>query len=200
MATKKKRARKKRTAPRQLLSPEQYGATRKPPVTRQAVMRAITSGRLTKSTSRTDRGWHRIDPELANKEWAAWTDRSKQEGARHKAGGRPAATAGLFGPDEQELHANRLTHSAASADRIMVDAELKRLDLEERRGTLIDRREAQTEAFQQGRDLRDAILRVPDRISSDLAAAAEPGQVHRLLTAELVAALETITMPTGPAR
>jgi hypothetical protein len=169
-----------------LLSPKAYGERRR--LTRQAVMRAIAAGRLTSSVSKTDAGHWRIDPAAADREWTAWTDQSKVP--RTKAGGRPPRTASLFA--EQD-HAEAVSHARASAARIRVDMELKQLELDARRGNLIDRGAVTRAAFQMGRDLRQSLGAIPDRVASELHAAKSIHDVHRILTGELAHALDAFS-------
>jgi hypothetical protein len=113
-------SRKPAPAPERL-SPQAYADRRK--VSRQAVMKAIETGRLEKAAKRNDRGHWRIDPELADSEWESWTDPAqKREG---KAGGRPpgvATTGELFPGAARQAQEQRLTMAAASARRSQADA------------------------------------------------------------------------------
>lgn len=168
------------------LSPKDYAARRK--ITRQAVMRAITAGRLTSSVTRTDAGHWRIDPAAADREWAAWTDPSKVR--KDKAGGRPPRTGSLFPTPEDR--ADAISHARSSADRIRVDTELKKLELEARRGNLIDRNAVARAAFGMARDLQTSLGSLPDRISARLHGAGSIHEVHRLLTEELANALDAL--------
>lgn len=172
--------------PPTLLSPRDYAKRRG--VTRQAVMRAIATGRLSSSCTKTDAGHWRIDPMKADREWERMTDQAKSRAT--KAGGRPAQTGHLFAEERQR---SAVSHARASADRIQVDTDLKRLDLEERRGRLIDRDAVTRAAFTVARECRAAILAIPDAIAADVHAARSIPEVHHLLMRELAAALETLS-------
>ena len=169
------------------LSPREY-AKRKG-VTRQAVMKAIRAGRLEDSVAKTDSGRYRIEPELADREWQEWTDPSQVREV--KGGGRPPRTASLF--DDEALREQRTTHARASAERVSIDAALKRLELEERQGLLVDRQAVTRIGFAIGRDTRERILAIPDRLAAVLHAAGSVREVHHLLTSELAHALERIS-------
>lgn len=151
-------------------------------------MKAIRTGRLEESVARTDSGRYRIDAERADREWQEWTNPSQVRDA--KAGGRPPRTASLF---ETELQVERTTHARASAERVSIDAQLKRLELEERQGLLVDRHAVTRVAFAIARDVRERILAIPDRLSAVLHAASSTREVHHLLVAELARALEGIS-------
>jgi phage terminase Nu1 subunit (DNA packaging protein) len=73
------------------------------------------------------------------------------------------------------------------------DAELKELELLERKGELISASEVKSAAFESGRRVRDAIGNVPSRISALLAAENDPMKVKELLTNELRQALEGLS-------
>lgn len=174
------------------LSPKDFGAQRRPSVTRQAVAKAIEAGRLSDSVSVNDRGWKRIDVELGNAEWEAWTDRSKAEGgqAAPKGPKGAAATPSLFSSENDvEYSASRVTHSRASTERILVDAELKRLDLEMRRGSVVDREEVTRELHAMARTIRNGLSALPKRLASVLASMSDPADCHDALQTEIDAAL-----------
>lgn len=180
------------------LSPQRFADAKG--VSRQAVMKAIDSGRLKDSVTRTDGGRWRIDPEIAAREWAENTDPTHQIGARAVEKGKPkpkaevAKTAPLFGTEEekQELGKARTSQASAAAQRTLIDAELKKLELETRRGNLIDREVAQRETFRIAREVRDAIMGIADRVSAEFASSTNPNEIHRRLTEEHVGALRSI--------
>jgi hypothetical protein len=72
------------------------------------------------------------------------------------------------------------------------DAELKRLELEKQRGRLVATEDVERAAFDEGRLLRDHLLRIPDRLATTLAAEADPVRVHALLARELRSACDAI--------
>ena len=84
--------------------------------------------------------------------------------------------------------------SFAEAQRLdkLYSAELKNLELEEKKGKLINAEEVREAAFTKARTVRDAILNIPDRISATLAAESDQIAVSKLLMDELVQALEDL--------
>lgn len=175
------------TAAKTWLSPKAFGEQRRPAVTRQAVMRAIADGRLSKkSLARTDAGHWRIEPEAGNREWDAWTDPAKTR-AGQTAGGRPPATPSLFDAQARE---EQISHARASAKRISVDTELRQLELEERRGELVPRSAVVRVFYEVARDLRERLLAIPDRVAAPCQAAPSIASAHELLTQEITHALE----------
>lgn len=59
------------------------------------------------------------------------------------------------------------------------------LDRKEREGELVDRRKVEEAHFTQARNLRDAILNVPSRVSTLFAAETDPQRIHQDLEDEL---------------
>lgn len=177
------------------LSPKRYALHRG--ISRQAVMRAVATGRLSGSLSKNDAGHHVIDVAAADLEWEAWTNPSKSRAK--KKGGRPrvaAATPSMF---EREERTQAVSQARASAERTQVDAELKRLQLKRELDQLVDRAFVQVEAFRLGRSVRDRILQVPDRISAQLRACTTTAAVHERLMVELIEALEDLATTEGAA-
>lgn len=183
------------TATAQLLSPRAFGEA--VGVTRQAVQKAIRTGRLKAALSKDERtGHHLIELERGRSEWEAWADPSKRPKGR-KPPGRPSkaskGTPSMFEtPVDRERKVEQLSHARASAIRVGLEAELKQLELDQLRGYLIDKREVQREAFRLGRELRDRLQAIPDRLSTRLAALDKPAQIHETLAAEIAQALQLL--------
>jgi hypothetical protein len=92
------------------------------------------------------------------------------------AGGSAAAAAvPIAAPD----------YNRARAAKEIYEARLKQLEYEERRGSLISRKEVEMRAYNRARVLRDALANVPVRLAAQLAAESDPHVVHDLLLAEL---------------
>jgi hypothetical protein len=84
------------------------------------------------------------------------------------------------------------TYHHHRARREEYDAELKRLELERQRGRLVAIEDVERAAFDEGRLLRDNLLRIPDRLATTLAGEADPIKVHALLARELRSACDAI--------
>jgi hypothetical protein len=82
-------------------------------------------------------------------------------------------------------------YAVARAARELCEAELRKLDLEERKGNLLSRRAVEIETFKLFRVLRDTILNIPSRISAQLAVESDPRNVEEVLETELRRALES---------
>lgn len=77
--------------------------------------------------------------------------------------------------------------------RAWYEAKLAELEYKKKASELVDAQEVREKSFSLGRQLRDAILQVPDRISSQLAAESNPTRVHQLLMDELTIALRALS-------
>lgn len=180
---------------RELLSPKDFGAALG--VSRQAVMEAIGNGRLEGSVTKDHRGRWKIDLVSGRDAWKESADPAKRPrpGARKPTGRPPTPDAtpelpGIAPPvslDEEEV-----SHARASTARVLVDTEKRRLELEQLKGNLIDRAEAQREQMLLARLVRDRLQAIPDRIAAQLAALSSPAQCHELLTREIADALDAL--------
>jgi hypothetical protein len=161
----------------------------------KAVQYAIQRGRITREANGL------INSERADLEWDQNTNHAQarygpkyhsmrsdvaanQPGAVTREPEIPAATV----PAAQSPIA--LTFAQARSAREVFEARLKKVELEERQGSLLSKRSVQIEAFNRARILRDAILNVPDRVAAQLAAESETSVVRDPLETELVLVLK----------
>lgn len=159
----------------ELLTQAQYAKLRG--VSPPSVLYAIKSGRLVNSLSKDERGRLRINPTLADVEWAANTQ-----------GGRgPAPQPYASGAD---LPIDAADYNASRAKKESYLAELARLEYEEKDGTLVNAEKVRKEAFGIARQVRDGMLNIPDRIASELAALTDQFEIHNRLTEEIRKTLE----------
>lgn len=153
----------------------EYAAARG--VTPTAVAAAIKSGRLVKAIVQ-DGKRIKIDPEIADEEWRANTRSGKGPAPQ------PIASGAAIPIDAAD-------YSASRAKREAYLAELARLEYEEAEGQLVPAEEVRKQAFSAARQIRDAMMNLPDRVSAELAAIDDQFEVHKRLTAELRRILET---------
>jgi phage terminase Nu1 subunit (DNA packaging protein) len=141
-----------------------------------AVRKAVKSGRLKDSVGKANGRAFIADPELAKVEWA---------GGAGKANGSTSAP-----PEELTL--------VEASTRVAIQRE-KKLRLENRRtrGSLLHRAVVQREQFESARAVRDALLNIPDRLASELAAESDATAVHARLDAELRECLESVAELLG---
>lgn len=86
-------------------------------------------------------------------------------------------------------------YQTARTHREHYNAELARLQFEEREGKLIDAQKAHQDGFELGRAVRDKLLAIPARVSPIFASLEDPIEIGKQLERELRAALEAITGP-----
>lgn len=144
-------------------------------VSRQAVLQAIKRGRLPKSARKVGNAWH-VDPELGPVEYRANVDMTRRP--PRKDHGRVIDGESDY-PDFNESRAKR----------VYFEAQLLEMEVKLREGRLIDRDTIRDKSFKLGRQVRDGMLNIPDRIAADLAAETDAFKVHARLTKEIREAL-----------
>lgn len=168
------------TPERELISQRTYARRRG--ISQAAVSQAVTSGRITTVDGK-------IDPAVADREWAENTDQSKPrnsvtgEPGRRKAPDAPGAPMDLRGGDEGG--APTVGYARARAAREVYQAQLAKLELEERRGLLVRADEVKLGAFTMARKARDLLIALPERMAAALAAETNAAEVQRLLEDEV---------------
>lgn len=153
------------------LSIREYGKHRGelglPGHTPWAVQKALKAKRIRKNAN------GKIDPEEADADWARTTATRPSPVAR---------------PPKSKPN----PYADARAERERTNAELARLELQQKSGKLVDVEVVRREVFQRARLLRDRILAVPSRVAAQLAAEKDAREVRRILDDELRKVLETI--------
>lgn len=150
-------------------------------VSHQAVRKAISAGRLSKSVSYDRSGRPLIDPDVAEGEWEARTH--PVHGGRREPG-VPLSPAG-----PGTAAASTFAQSRALREAYM--ARLAKLEFEEKTGQLVRADEVRNEAFKTGRLIREAMLNIPDRVAAEIAAEGDPALIHKRLTDEVRHALSS---------
>lgn len=152
-------------------------------ITHDAVRKAITAGRLKECLVQNEKGRLRLLPDVADREWQENTQHHRRPGPQPVAGGifEPAA-------DNDDL-LDVPNFNVSRAKREAYQAELARLEYEEKQGTLVNAEAVKKEAFRTARLVRDAMLNIADRIAAELAADTDSFSVHRKLTDEIRTAL-----------
>ncbi|HYA16803.1 MAG TPA: hypothetical protein VEF06_05025 [Bryobacteraceae bacterium] len=155
-----------------------------------AVQKAISSKRITPLPDGT------IDPERANQDWAKNTFAGQ---TIHKASA-PASdrlppvqesVAGSGDPVTAYLRARAVKESFA--------ARTAQLDYEERAGKLIPAARAAEYAATFSAIVKDGLMAIPDRLSPMLAAVDDEKAIHRMLVAEVSAALRKVSKAVADA-
>jgi hypothetical protein len=137
-----------------------------------AVLKAITTGRLTSpAVERVGERWV-IDPVLADEQWSTMTAAEKQNG--YVADAPPparratvAARPSMPPPPPPNLKApNR---AQADAVRVTFQAKLLELEYKTRQGELLPRDKVENDWFEANRLTRDGLQRLPEQIIGDIA-------------------------------
>jgi len=174
------------------LSIRKYAAHRRalglPGASKWSVQKALRDGRI----SRNEAG--KIDPATADREWEMNTDPS-WGGVRGPGEGHGEALAApelrlIQGGDDSS------TLSRARAEHETYKAKLAQLNFEREAGSLVRKGAMEREYFTQARRLRDAVLSVPDRMDSIVAAESDPRKVRELLQQALEDALQGLRYDT----
>lgn len=122
----------------------------------------------------------KIDPEIADKMWAANTTPQ----AQHAAPKNPDA---LLSGDDPTGVIPPYTESRAARE--YWEAELKRQQVEKEAGRLVSRDEVRSDGFELGRKIQARILSLPDRHASDFVRLKSKRDARRILDTILRSAL-----------
>ena len=76
-------------------------------------------------------------------------------------------------------------YAKARAARELYQAQLAKLELDRKRGTLVRADEVRLGAFNMARKARDQLIALPERLASVLAAVVEPTEIQRILEEEI---------------
>jgi DNA-binding transcriptional MocR family regulator len=162
-------------------------------VSAAAVSQAIKSGRIRGAVvTRGGREW--IDHDLALE---LWERNTLQQPPPTAAAPRAVPAAEAPGPTDEQLRAfirglpeDQIPDlNESRARREHYQAEKARLEALQGRGELVPAEDVKREAFALGRQIRDAMQGIPDRVASLLAAATDVREVHRMLSEEIRVAL-----------
>ena len=153
-------------------------------ITHHAVRKAIKAGRLKDALVTNEKGRLRLVPDVADREWQANTQHHHKPGPQRLASGLPVQL-----PDDGDILDDIPNFNVSRAKREAYQAELARLEYEEKQGTLVNAEAVKKEAFRVARQVRDAMLNIADRIASELAAETDAFKVHKKLADEIRTAL-----------
>jgi DNA-binding transcriptional MocR family regulator len=154
-------------------------------VSAAAVSQAISSGRI-RAAVVTQNGKEFLDHDLALE---LWERNTLQQPPPTKPPKEPPTDKQLREfidglPEDQIPDLNE-----SRARREHYQAEKAKLEALQGRGELVPAEEVKREAFAMGRQIRDAMQGIPDRVASLLAASSDVREVHRMLTEEIRVAL-----------
>jgi hypothetical protein len=157
-----------------LLTPAQYAAHRG--VQLNAVAYAIQRKRISVENGL-------IDQEAADASWNA-------NETKARPGPKPET------PSYQTVEARTLMLARAEKEKMYTERErtliqLRKLEYDRKLGLLVTKESVEKAAFTEFRNLRDAILNIPDRLAGVLAVETDEAAVYQILRAELEQALRS---------
>jgi hypothetical protein len=171
-------------------------------VSHTAVCKALTAGRIVADAD------GKIDPTVADRQWAASTDLAKPRNSvtgspkrRRLPGAPPAPLGATTTPQGSNGHVNgdeaRLVWSYAGsrAAREGYMARLAKLEYEKRSGKLVDADQVRAQLFALSRRTRDRLLGIADRLAPVIAGETDAAVIHRLLTEEIALGLSELAKP-----
>lgn len=151
-----------------------------------AVRKAIASGRITLEPDGS------IDPEKADRQWEAATDKAKVRSDQSIAQGVDKARETVAADEQKpvpQAHVEAVNEGAAAAERVGGDdgaggvtmakaaaadkaysAQIKRLRLQQMKGELVNRKQVVAHVFDLARKERDSWLQLPARKAANMAA------------------------------
>jgi phage terminase Nu1 subunit (DNA packaging protein) len=147
---------------------------------KQAVSKAVKAGRLTLIDGR-------IDPEIADREWARNTDPDQQQrGAPEQFEVTQARVQTSVRRDpahERDVGDPMLVEAKARTEKLRAD--LLEIEIREKRGELVEADQVRRVNFNLARTTRNALLALPARLAPLLAPIADASEIERLLEAEI---------------
>lgn len=166
----------------QLITQAEYARRRG--VSRAAVTQAVKAGRITLIDGK-------VDPEVADIQWARNTDAAQQRGAAAQASMSTSSSAaiaprtGSRGGSEKGDEGGGADLHDARARREQALAELAELELAEKRGELVSVAEVEKALVSKILGVRDSLDTLADRLSPLLAAESDPAKVYAMLRGEI---------------
>lgn len=182
-----------------------------------AIQKAIKSGRLKGAATKLANGHWKIDSDLADQLLSGRTNPTKKRSKESSGKGRrprpssprqKALFEDLEGAGEPDLkpeidpetglelgkgHGPQAAdYQLAHARKTEFEARLRELDYKTKVGELCENKKVEKEAFRIGRQLRDALLRIPERESALLAAESNEHTIKERLIKELTSAMEVL--------
>lgn len=162
-----------------LMTQAEYARHRK--VSQEAVRKAIEAKRI---TTVLENGKVRIDPEVADIQWARNTD-SKQSERANAGKLKNAPPSGESPGKGRESAAGGDDYFAARARRERADAEKAEIELERLRGTVVDAAGTRNAAMALGRMLRDSLMGLPVKLAPEFASMTDAFEIERHMEAAL---------------
>lgn len=157
-------------------------------VSAAAVTKAVQAGRITEIDGK-------IDPDVADIQWARNTDLTQSVRTNHAILKPPpsAKDSRPEGNDGREDSAIMVARTRTETAR----AELFEIEIAEKRGTLVAAEGVKKAAFEKARIVRSALEGLPDRLAPVLTAETDPARCHQLMMAEIKRVLRELAEGEG---
>lgn len=162
-------------------------------VSHTAVNRAIEAGRIVKGVVRLANGTKRINPKIADKEWIENTNPDHWRTKYSTQGGRNATE---VDPEASKAEGNASLNAAKRAKAIL-DAKMAELDYRKKAGELVEKKKVYETLYTWGKELRNELLQVPDRVIDEVLGAPGRNEALTRLYDELAAVLDKLTKNEG---
>jgi len=149
-----------------------------------AVQEAVAAGRIQRNAD------GQIDAEQADRDWELNSIQRTEEpkaarGPRRGGKGRGSRAAAVDDDERVTVAVPGIPYAPARALSQVYEAQRRELVVERMRGSMVLRSEVEAEAHRLYRQMRDACLQLPARLSAQLAAEKDPHRVHALLAEEI---------------
>jgi hypothetical protein len=164
-----------------------------------AVHKAIRSGKIVDGVQRDQDGRPWIVPEIADTEWKASREigTSKSAAIDQKIGATTTkTTAPVTKPTtEQSNPDGGLVQQMIKAKvvRATADAQTAQLNYKKKAGILVEKDKVYAALFSAGREIRSAMMNIPDRYIDEIVAAQDRNKAHTILTQAIAEALESVS-------
>lgn len=195
------KTRQQKTTPsEQFISPSAYSRHRG--CSPQAVSVAIAEGRIDKSVTDSESGKRKmIDWQVADREWNEnlfGKPTSVENGAKAaKKKNAPAKKSKpKIEPDvdpEEKKESNVDTLATARRSKVELETEKLQLDIDVRRGQLVEKEKVYTQLFEFGKYIREQLQQIPDRIIDEVMGAPSRPEGLKILNDAIIDALTTLS-------
>ena len=159
------------------LTPSEYAARRG--VSPSRITRLKDKGRLDGAIRQVGKKWQ-INPDAADKLLASSIDP-----------GQPARK--LHDPEPKTPEVEEMSYARARLLEMMARASLKQLEVDEKKGLLVNAEEVRKAAFDCARLTRNKIEAIPEQLGAILAAESDPMRVQEILTQYIKEALTELS-------
>lgn len=155
-------------------------------ISTRAVQAKVQAGQLSGAVRQTPSGRYWINQAVADKVWIARGD-AKHIGKMKSASGLPEDE------DLKKVLAEVSDFNAAKAKEKKYQAELAKMEYEEKIQKLVEKKQVQEKLFEMARKIRNNLLNIPAKIMDVLAAEMDPYAVEKILNDEIKKTLEDLT-------